>query len=101
MSTVSRTPAGRIRDCEYPPVVLAALAKMGGRGRVRDVIERVARILPLEEIDRERQGPRSHIRYEYATHKARRQLVEDGMLKPFAVSGRGWWEFTTEAHKTA
>ena len=59
------------------------------------------RILPLEDIDREQQGPRSHIRYVYATHQARKQLVAQGMIKPFQVSGRGWWELTLEGRKKA
>ena len=72
---------------------------MGGRARAREVIEHVAQILPLEDIDRERQGPRSQIRYEYATRKARERLVDDGMLKPKEVSGIGWWELTVKARE--
>ncbi len=72
---------------------------MGGRGKANQVIDRVARMLPLEDIDRERQGPRSHIRYVYATHQARKRLVTQGMIKPFQVSGLGWWELTAEGHK--
>ena len=101
MLNVNRTPAGRIRDCEYPPAVLAALAALGGRAKAGEVVERVAEILPLEDIDREQQGPHSRIRYVYATHQARKRLVAQGMLKPWQVSERGWWELTAEGRKEA
>lgn len=101
-TSVSRTKIrGHIKESEYPPAVIRSIRELGGRAQARDVIERVAQILPLEDVDREQKGPRSHVHFEYMARKARKQLVSQGLLYPWQVAGRGWWELTSEGRVLA
>ena len=92
---------GHIKESEYPPAVIRATQELGGRAQARHVIERVAQILPLKDVDREKKGPRSHVHFKYMTRKARNQLVAQGLLYPWQVAGRGWWELTPAGHAVA
>ena len=92
---------GHIKESEYPPAVIRATSELGGRAQARQVIERVAQILPLNDVDREQKGPRSQIHFEYMTHRARRNLVARKLLHPWQVAGRGWWELTPAGRAVA
>jgi predicted transcriptional regulator len=92
---------GHSKRCYYAPAVMLALRQLGGRARRRDVIELVARILPLADVDRKQKGANSQIHYVYMTSKARQDLVEEGLLEPWEIAGRGWWEFTDKGLRQA
>lgn len=87
---------GRIKRSEFAPVALAALRQLGGRARRKDVLERAERMLPLEDVDREREGPKSHIYWVYMMEKARSQLVRDGLLYPPDLDDYGYWRLTDD-----
>ena len=92
---------GHIKESQYPPAVIRATQELGGRAKASHVIERVAQILPLKDVDREQKGLRSHVHFKYMTHKARNQLVAQGLLYPWQVAGRGWWELTPAGRAVA
>lgn len=90
-----------IKESEYPPAVIQATRELGGRAKARHVIERVAQILPLKDVDLEQKGSRSHVHFKYMASKARSQLVTQGLLYPWQVAGRGWWELTPAGRAVA
>ena len=92
---------GHIKESEYPPAVIQATRELGGRAQARRVIERVGQILPLKDVDLEQKGPRSHVHFKYMARKARNRLVAQGLLYPWQVSGRGWWELTPTGRAVA
>ena len=92
---------GHIKFLFYRPAVMLALRQLGGRAQKRDVIERVAHILPLAEVDKEQKGPKSHIHYHHQASTVRDDLVNEGLLKTWEAAGWGWWEFTDEERRAA
>lgn len=82
---------GRIERSEFKPAVINALRDLSGRARARDVINRVAKTLPLTDPDYEPYGSNPY--FQHMCHEARSKLIEDGVLLPEEDAGTGWWEF--------
>lgn len=95
---VRRRDDGRIERSEFKPAVIKALRDLGGRARAKEVINRVEKTLPLTDADYERYGGTNYSPNPYfqdMCHRARRELVDDGVLLPEEEAGRGWWQFDT------
>lgn len=96
--SVRRRNDGRIESYEFRLAVVNALRDLSagaqGGAQAKDVINRVKNTLPLTDADYEPYGSNPY--FQHMCHKARRELVDDGVLLPEEDSGTGWWQFADE-----
>ena len=86
----------RTPEAAYYQPILQVLDKMGGRGKVADVLDRVGKLMKpvLKKVDYSplASGP-DNPRWRNAAQWARNSMVRDGLLK--SDSPRGTWEIAT------
>ncbi|QOJ03653.1 MAG: hypothetical protein HRU71_09200 [Planctomycetia bacterium] len=85
----------RTPEAAYYRPILTVLARMGGSGKVADVLEQVREMMKpvLKEVDYQplARGP-DNPRWRNAAQWARNYMIKDGLLK--ADSPRGVWEIS-------
>lgn len=85
----------RTPEAAYYMPILQVLNKMGGSGKVADVLDRVGKLMKpiLKKVDYDplASGP-DHPRWRNAAQWARNSMVREGLLKD--DSPRGIWEIT-------
>jgi len=97
-----RLPKGKsLPQSFYRPLILKALAEMGGRGRVKEVLERVFELAKpyLSPIDLEFVPSRSEERWSNRVKWERFNMINDGLLRQ--DSPHGIWELTEAGWREA
>ncbi len=81
-------------DSAFRPFILKALAQLGGRARVEEVLERVERMVKpfLSPVDLEPVPSGTEPRWRNRARWERFKMVQEGLLRP--DSPRGIWELT-------
>ena len=89
MSQGSKTP-----NSEYKIPILQVLTDFGGRGKVKEILERVYEKMKdvLNSFDLEVLSSGFDVRWRNAAQWARNSLVRDGLMK--SDSPRGVWEIS-------
>ncbi len=90
-----RPPRGlKVHQDEYWVPILAVLEEMGGRGRVKDVLNRLGELMKhrLSDIDWGVLSDGRSIRWQNTAQWARHDMVKAGLLAP--DSPQGLWEIT-------
>ncbi len=79
---------------EFRPYILRALAKLGGRARVEEVLEHVEKMVKpfLSPEDLEPVPSGKELRWHNKLRWERFNMVQEGLLRP--KSPRGIWELT-------
>jgi hypothetical protein len=85
----------------YRPLILKALAEMGGKGRAKEVLERVFEMAEphLGPEDRSFLKTSKEFRWRRKANWERYLMVRDGLLRP--DSPQGIWELTEEGWREA
>lgn len=94
LSRGQRTP-----ESAYVVPILQALNKMGGSGKVADVLDEVGKIMKpvLKDVDYEQLASRStNLRWRNTPQWARNSMVQEGLLK--SDSPRGVWEISDQGY---
>jgi len=90
----------RTREESYYRPILQAIAEMGGSGRMRDVLDKVEKIMKdtLKPVDFEPlASDPDNPRWRNAAQWARNTMVNEGLLKN--DSPRGFWEISDTGRK--
>lgn len=87
-------PGQRTPEQDFYLPILAALEEMGGRGKAREVLDRVGQLMQhrLSDADRERLPSGRDIRWRNVAQWARYKMVQEGLLA--SDSPKGIWEIT-------
>jgi hypothetical protein len=97
-----RLPKGKsLPQSFYRPLILKALAEMGGKGRAKEVLERVFEMAEphLGPEDRSFLKTSKEFRWRRKANWERYLMVRDGLLRP--DSPQGIWELTEEGWREA
>jgi len=97
-----RLPKGKsLPQSFYRPLILKALAEMGGKGRAKEVLERVFEMAEphLGPEDRSFLKTSNEFRWRRKANWERYLMVRDGLLRP--DSPQGIWELTEEGWREA
>jgi len=97
-----RRPKGKsLPQSFYRPLILKALAEMGGRGRAKEVLERVFELakLHLSPVDLEFVSSLSEERWSNRVRWERFNMINDGLLR--SDSPQGIWELTEAGWREA
>jgi len=97
-----RLPRGKsLPQSFYRPLILKALAEMGGKGRVKEVLERVFELAKpyLSPVDLEFVPSRSEERWSNRVKWERFNMINDGLLR--SDSPQGIWELTEAGWREA
>ena len=89
----------RTPDREYRLPILETLIEMSGRGKTKDIVDRVGEKMKdiLTDFDYETLPSGSDIRWRNAVEWERKNMVDEGLLK--RDSPRGIWEITDKGKK--
>lgn len=84
---------------EYRVSILEALLEMGGKGRVKDILEKVEIKMKdkLTKVDYEKLPSGAYVRWKNRAMWARLNMIHDGLLKK--DSPRGIWEITDKGQE--
>lgn len=85
----------------YMIPILGSLIKVGGSGRISDILSRVEQKMKgiLKDIDYEKLPSGASIRWKNTAMWARNTMVRQGLLKPLEESGHGIWEISDKGRK--